>query len=212
MNLKVTKELPGAPANIEMAPPYLVPALTAETPDTARRAAVMAVLTPVNAGGTKQELLDWEVLLTQRHCYNGAHSGQVSFPGGKRDRKDADFWATASRETFEEVGLAGDRLQKVAELTRIFIPLTNFAIHPFLALRLDNAPILPNPREVAGYHNFPLRLFDPGLARMMDFDCSDGINRPAPVWLYEGYSIWGATAMVLSEIFRLADGDGFAVF
>lgn len=208
MNLKVTKELPGTPANIEMAPPYLVPVLMSETPATARSAAVMALLTPVNEGRSKRDLLEWEVLLTQRHCYNGAHSGQVSFPGGKRDRKDADFWATASRETLEEVGLAGDRLQQVAPLTQIFIPLTNFAIYPFLALRLGNAPIVPNPHEVADYKNFPLRLFDPGLAQMVDFDCSDGVNRPAPTWLYEGYTIWGATAMVLSEIFRLVDGGG----
>ncbi|SBW10341.1 conserved hypothetical protein [uncultured delta proteobacterium] len=204
MQLKLTTPLPGRAAQSEMAPLYRQPALLKDIPPDALESAVLALLFPANEGKSREELLDWSVLLLRRNSYPGAHSGQISFPGGKREAGDADLWATACRETCEEVGIGAACLNRVGALTKTYIPASNFVIYPYVAVARPEARVCLAPREVVEYRLVPIRTLDPGKAVTLDFTYECG-TKPAPAWLYEGFTIWGATAMMLAEFYRVID-------
>ena len=206
--LAFTAPLPGRAAQVEMAPTYRVAGLLREAPpENALESAVLVALTPVNEGEGRDALLDWTVLLIRRTVYPGVHSGQISFPGGRREKNDKGLWETACRETFEEVGIEQALLEKVGPLTSLYVPPSNFLIHPFVAVNKTTTPLATDPREVVDYKQIPIRVFNPAKAVLLDFDYQNGEKRAAPAWRYEGYTIWGATAMILSELYRLLDGE-----
>lgn len=211
MHLELTKQLPGKSAQLQMAPEHrFSQLLETETPAGAAHSAVVALLGPKNDGLDRDELMDWNILLIRRNTYPGVHSGQISFPGGKHEPSDGGFWQTACREAYEEVGLGATDMEKVGPLTSVYVPPSNFIIHPFLALKHATGAVRPDPREVADYKNIPIRTFNPVAATVINIDIGKGLTRPAPAWLYEGFTIWGATAMILSELYRLID-DGALV-
>ena len=204
MHLKLNTPLPGSKAQCEMAPVYRQPSLLRCIPREAVESAVLALLFPANDGRDREALLDWRVLLIRRNSYPGVHSGQISFPGGKREEADADLWATACRETLEEVGIAPDCLDRVGALTTIYVPASNFVIYPFIAVAHPETRVTSDPREVADYRLVPIRALDPARAVERDFTYEEG-TRPAPAWLYGDFVIWGATAMMLAELYRVVD-------
>ena len=206
MHLKLNEPLPGRRAQSEMAPGlgFRGPSRFDNIPVEAMDAAVLALLFPVNAGRSREDLLEWTVLLIRRNSYPGVHSGQISFPGGKRDEDDADLWATACRETCEEVGIRSECLEKVGMLTLNYVPASNFMIYPFVALAHPNAQIVLDSHEAVEYRHVPLKVLDPASAVLLEFATATG-HKPAPAWEYEGFTIWGATAMLLSELYRAVD-------
>lgn len=203
-----TAPLPGKRAQLEMAPLYRAADLLREAPpENAIDAAVLAVLSPANEKDTRGVLPDWTVLLIRRTTYPGAHSGQISFPGGRREKSDKELWETACRETFEEVNIKASHLEKVCPLTSLYIPLSNFLIHPFVAVNRGAPPVARDKREVVDCKQIPIGFFNPAEAAPLEFDYRDGEKRTAPAWRYEDYTIWGATAMILSELYRLVERD-----
>lgn len=206
MSLRLTTPLPGRAAQNEMAPLRRSLVLCDAIPSGAVESAVLVLLFPANAGKSREELLDWSVLLTRRNSYPGVHSGQISFPGGKREATDADLWATACREASEEVGITEACLDKVGALTGTYVPASNFVISPFIAVARPEARVCIDPREVVEYRQVPVRLLDPAKARMRVVAYSDG-QGPAPTWQYEGFTIWGATAVMLAELYRVIDRE-----
>ena len=206
--LTFTEPLPGRKAQLEMAPIYRTAGLLHEVPPAnALVSAVLIVLTPTGTGRGGRALLNWRVLLIRRTTYPGIHSGQIAFPGGRQERGDKGLWETACREAFEEVGIDERRLEKIGPLTSLYVPPSNFLIHPFVAIDRTLGHLIAQPREVVDYKLVPLRVFDPAEARLLEFDYQHGEKRTAPAWLYEDYTIWGATAMILSELYRIVDGD-----
>lgn len=167
----------------------------------------MMVLFPVNTGEDRSHLLDWKVLLILRNVYEGAHSGQVAFPGGKREPGE-NLWQTACRETREEVGIPADKLHHAGSLSCVYISASNFVVYPFVAVADRDCVIRPDPREVAGYTTVPLRAFNPGAALLPEGKASSGAETEHPVWRYGEYTVWGATAMMLAELYRLIEGGG----
>ena len=208
MNLEFKKPLPGKNAQIVMAPQHRVAGLLREEiPPGAAQSAVLALLTPENEGRSRSELMEWKVLLIRRNEYPGVHSGQIAFPGGRREDGDSGFWETACRETFEEVGIQREALQHVGPLTSVYVPPSNFLIHPFVALNRSPGIVRPDPREVVDYKNIPLKVFDPSASVLLDVATREGEKKTAPAWQHEGYTIWGATAMILAELYRLIDEE-----
>ena len=145
-------------------------------------------------------------VLTKRTDHLNKHKGQVSFPGGGYEDTDENVTVTALREAREELGIALDEVEILGALTELWVPPSNFIIHPTVAF----APVQPvfqaNPNEVAALIEAPVRvLLDPtnvGVERRA-LVSQNGAEQPVPYYLLGGHKVWGATAMVLAEFAAL---------
>ena len=138
-------------------------------------------------------------VLTLRTAGLRGHSGQVSFPGGRRDQQDENLTATALRETCEEIGIRGGRLSVLGQFPRFYIPASHHNVSPIIAQYVGAPEFWPNPDEVAEV--FTVALEDLLQAR---FKCVElrrirGVDVRVPYYYFAGHKVWGATAMLLSE-------------
>jgi 8-oxo-dGTP pyrophosphatase MutT (NUDIX family) len=171
----------------------------------ARPAAVLVLLFPDPAGEAR-------VVLTERVTYDGHHSGEVSFPGGKAEPGDADAAATAIREATEEIALdpVAAGVQVAGWLDVVFIPVSDFRIQPVVAIAEREPFIRPNPAEVA-------RILTPPASAFLPWAGVEIVERTIRDWplRYGGYRIdgvhvWGATARILGQLGALlGSGPGF---
>jgi 8-oxo-dGTP pyrophosphatase MutT (NUDIX family) len=146
---------------------------------------------------------DLQIILTQRNTYDGAHSGQVSFPGGKMDDTDLNLVHTARRESYEEIGISIDDGELIGELTEIYIPVSHFRVKPYLFFHSREIKHLqPDPREVESIFFLPrLSLISSELLTKKDIRISSEYTlRAVPCFSYKNYTIWGATAIILNEL------------
>lgn len=142
-------------------------------------------------------------LLTERAKYKGTHSAQISFPGGKIDKKDLNLKETALRETFEEVGIPKNKITILRELTDVFIPPSNFLATPFLGFTNEDPKLITN-YEVANAFKVPVKaLLDNDNLTSIKMSTSYASNIVVPCFQFNRHIVWGATAMILSEIKEL---------
>jgi 8-oxo-dGTP pyrophosphatase MutT (NUDIX family) len=141
---------------------------------------------------------EWVLVLTVRREELPDHGGQISFPGGQREG-DETLDETALREAEEEVGLDPSSVTLLGSLTPLYIPPSNFCVHPFLGL-VHHAPVLrPTDREVAQVLRAPLPvLLDPA-TRTVEPWTLHGQTVDVPFYDLDGHTVWGATAMMLAE-------------
>jgi 8-oxo-dGTP pyrophosphatase MutT (NUDIX family) len=147
---------------------------------------------------------DLYIPLTERHTYNGAHSGQISFPGGKFDESDVNLEQTALRECYEEIGLK-EGIEVIGELSPLYIPVSKFMVHPFVAA-VDQLKVnyKTNADEVKAIIELPLTdLLKAHLVKETFVEPSPGIKFKTPYFDVEGRIVWGATAMILNEFKHL---------
>jgi len=147
------------------------------------------------------------VLLTKRTPHLRAHSGQVSFPGGRIDPGDAGPEAAAVREAREEVGLDPERIDVLGRMPDV-VTGTGYRITPVLALLTPGFAVEPSPHEVAAVFQLPLAvLLDPEapVRRSVVFN---GAPREFWVWPHPEHEIWGATAAILVHLAKLLRGGG----
>ncbi|HYD20726.1 MAG TPA: CoA pyrophosphatase [Flavipsychrobacter sp.] len=191
---RLQKELPGITAQERMTGRVLP--MPGEIPESARQGAVLALLYPVEGVLT--------LLLMKRAPDNSAHSGQVSFPGGKRDPGDADLVATALREAWEEVGLHANDMEILGALSSLYIPVSNFNVHPFIAYTTSRPELKPSADEVEYIIEVPIaELFHPErITKVLVTSPADKtFIRKVPAYkLQDETVIWGATAMMISEL------------
>lgn len=181
------------------AAPAWEPEIWAERRFTDRRPARASVLVPIVMRDEPT------VLLTERATHLKTHSGQVAFPGGKRDDTDADEAHTALREAQEEIGLDAGRVEVLGNMPT-FITGTRFIVTPVVGLVQPDARLRLNPHEVADAFEVPLRfLMDPSHHRRHVFEFM-GVQRE---WFSMPYMdgaderfIWGATAAMLRNFYR----------
>jgi 8-oxo-dGTP pyrophosphatase MutT (NUDIX family) len=144
---------------------------------------------------------EMNLLMIERQSYDGVHSGQVGFPGGKVEQSDADLEHTARRETEEEVGIPTENLFLVRALTNVYIPPSGFLVSPYI-FWMDHEPtIIPAPREVQSTFFLPVqKLIKPGIFVEGDVETGTGTTMKTRFIEHDGRKIWGATAMMLSEL------------
>ena len=146
------------------------------------------------------------LLLTVRRADLKAHPGQISFPGGRRE-PDETLRQTALREAHEEVGLDPASVEVLGTLTPLYIPPSNFCVHPYVAT-IPTAPALrPQDAEVEAVLCVSLpHLLDPQTHRIEPWMLR-GREIEVPFLDVDGHKVWGATAMMLAELLALFSGD-----
>lgn len=154
-------------------------------------------------------LFEWNnelnVLLTKRQEYKGTHSGQISFPGGKVEESDPNYLFTALREAHEEVGIDKQELEFVRLITPVYIPVSNFRIHPHV-FWWNSPKILENKntREVAEIGFIALNeLFQAENIQYLNLNIDNLILKDVAHFIHKDWKIWGATGVILNEIKQL---------
>jgi 8-oxo-dGTP pyrophosphatase MutT (NUDIX family) len=158
-----------------------------------KKAAVMMLFYPKNA-------LTHLVLIV-RNSYPGVHSSQIAFPGGKAEEYDVNLQETALRETHEEIGIPPHKINVIRPFTKIYIPPSNFMVHPFLGYCEHEIAFELQQEEVAGIIELPFSKFmDEAIvvSKSMDTSYSEAIE--VPCFKVNEHYVWGATAMMLSEL------------
>lgn len=189
-------KLPGEEAHYKLSPLFRIKELEESwaDPKEPKEAAVMAVFYPDAKGKVK-------FVLILRKTYRGIHSNQVGFPGGRVEESDRDLLETALRETYEEVGIPPQDIEVIRSLTKLYIPPSNFWVFPFMGI-MDSTPVLiPQEDEVEAILEVELQEFlsDSCLtSRRLSTSYAKDVEVPA--FLLSGHVVWGATAMMLSEL------------
>ncbi len=189
--------LPGESAHLRMAPPHRRNAVIPAVGSTSVRvAAVLALIVP-------DANRDAAIVIIERTGGSSVHASQYSFPGGKKEQ-DEDLYHTALRETQEEIGVSKGDITIVGELTRLYIPPSNFLVYPFLGIMHQRPVYNISENEVQQVYEIPLGdLLHESAVKQGVFGSSAGYQVQAPFYEWGNVHIWGATAMMISEIIEL---------
>ncbi len=158
-----------------------------------RHAAVMMLFFP------KSGITHFALIL--RPEYEGVHSGQIALPGGKNEMYDLDYRETALRETYEEIGVPPKMISVIKDMTKVYIPPSNFWVHPFLGYAMTKPEFVAQQSEVAKIIEVSLdALLDESNVSSKILTTSYAKDIEVPSFKLNGYTVWGATAMMLSEL------------
>lgn len=191
--------LPGDTAQLKMAPRHRKTAAEyLSTGPNFRTAAVLALVVP---GPDRTASL----VLIERTGGAHIHAAQYSFPGGKQEPGES-LVDTALREAREEIGVRPGQVEIMGALTQLFIPPSNFLVHPFLAVSPERPSYLLSEAEVQRVCEIPLGdLMAATAVQEGVFRSSGGQELQAPCFLWRDVKVWGATAMMISEIIEICD-------
>lgn len=193
LNKQLALPLPGKKGQEGMLHPYRYTPVT--PPDHAKKSAVLLTL-------FENSNLEPSIILIKRALDNSPHSGQIAFPGGKFELTDKDLFQTALRESREEINLNTNTVQLIGAISPLYVPVSNYVIHPFLVHTNNINDLVPAPDEVANILTAPLfELFsNKGEVKVSVKAAPTGnVTTPAYILANNNY-IWGATAMILSEL------------
>ncbi len=193
---RLQKPLPGEAAHQKMASAARY-RLGTKPNERTRRSAVLICFYPY------QHSIYLPLIL--RPQYDGVHAGQMAFPGGRMERIDENLTRTALREAQEEVGIRVSDVKVLGLLTELFIPPSNFYVQPVVGVLPYRPDFYPDPREVEAIVEVNLdTLLDETIVGNSQIDVR-GIMVEAPYYQIQGYRVWGATAMMISELLMVLD-------
>lgn len=188
--------LPGEVSQFKMSPPFREELAEAnkEKMKNAKQAGVMALFYPNKEGETF-------LILILRKTYKGVHSAQVGFPGGRYEDDDPDLEYTAVRETYEEVGVKMETIQVLRPMTKIYIPPSNFTVSPYFGITKETPKFIKQDEEVEDLIEVSLTHFlDETNVVEVGVMTSMEVELEVPAFALNGHIVWGATAMMLSEL------------
>jgi len=189
------RDLPGMQSHLKMIPPGReLTGPEASDPDL-KSSGVLLLIYP--------EGTELFICLVKRQSYLKYHAGQIGFPGGRKENKDNSLTDTALRETSEETGIPQDKIRMLGALSPLYVQVSRFIIHPFVAWCTEKPVFNIDTGEVEKMVLFPL------LRNLKKPDIREVTLETVLGWLKvpaipcDGEIIWGATAMILSEFFDI---------
>lgn len=193
---KLSGPFPGISSHLKMAPAHRKTEFVAiEGKDIQPRlSAVLAILF--------HDDNHLKIVFIRRGEYVGIHSGQIAFPGGRYEESDGDLQFTAIREAEEEIGVKPDSYQIIGQLSDLYVPPSNFLVRAFVAYAHARPEYIRDEREVQEIIEIDLDYFrNPEIIKVKDFPAHNSVNNTAaPYFDVNGVIIWGATAMMLTEL------------
>jgi 8-oxo-dGTP pyrophosphatase MutT (NUDIX family) len=199
LRTELLTNLPGVEAHLRLAPEIRkIDLRNGIEPNHAMESAVLILLYPVD------NRLHTVVIL--RNEYDGPHSGQISLPGGKYEESDIDFLFTAIRESQEEIGINPSDIEIVGQLSRFYVRPSNFIVYPFIAFQPSRPEFKPDPTEVQRIIEIDI-LKELNLNKIVNrtLTFKNNIQVNAPGFAVGGEFLWGATAMIMSELIYILD-------
>ena len=170
-----------------------------DPPPSARIACVLALLYP--------KADDWHIVFIERESSNpnDRHGGQISFPGGKQDATDPSLEYTALREAHEEVGIHPPDVTVLGQISPLYISVSNFHVFPFLGYMTKTPEFIPQEGEVRSILEVPFSHFrQPDIIQHTHINLSPHLTlRNVPYYNLGGRVLWGATAMMMSELLEV---------
>lgn len=193
LKTKLNGDLPGERAHRAMIPEgrNLYP----KHSDKPRQSAVLILLYQ------DQNSLYFPLIL--RPKYNGIHSGQMALPGGKKEKADKNLIHTALRESCEEVGVCRDAMEILGSLSELYIPVTNMTVLPVVAIAKNKPEFIIKPDEVAGLFLVDIQEMLNPENKISEHWLLRGNKVKVPFYYLKKQKVWGATAMILSELEQL---------
>jgi 8-oxo-dGTP pyrophosphatase MutT (NUDIX family) len=196
IKIELEKGLPGKEVQWQMASSDRMKKKFPLSPgDDAQVAAVLILLYPY-----KESVF---TVFMQRHAYKGVHGGQISFPGGKKEKADHNIIQTAIREAHEETGVDPSKIDIIGSLTPLFIPVSNIIVTPVLGW-INSKPVFNHQvEEVVFLFEADLKtLINPVTIKTKPLHIGGELIE-VKYFDYDGYVIWGATAMILNEFLTI---------
>jgi len=169
----------------------LSPVYTPETKGERGKAAVLIAL--IDQGS------DTEIIYTRRADHLNSHAGQVSFPGGMWEPEDDDLAATALRESEEEIGLHR-ALPQVLGAAPVRPSKNGVEVLPVVAILNEVPSLQANADEIADIFRVPIRWFYENAPTYVDVLARQKKSFRVPAWDYQGFDIWGLTAVFTYEL------------
>jgi 8-oxo-dGTP pyrophosphatase MutT (NUDIX family) len=188
--------LPAEASQFKMSPPFRLKLqeLQKDKINLAKKAGVMALFYP-------DMKMQTNLVLILRKTYKGVHSAQVGFPGGKLEARDLSIQDAALRETYEEIGVSIQSIKVLKEMTQVYIPPSNFFVQPYIGITQETPSFIKQDDEVEDIIEVPLIDFlDDTNIITESVSTSYKINVDVPAFKLNNHVVWGATAMMLSEI------------
>jgi len=188
--------LPAEGSQFKMSPPFRekLVQLQKEKIKHAKQSAVLALFYPDHEQQTK-------LMLILRKTYKGVHSAQVGFPGGKVEEEDESLMHTALRETHEEVGVHPKLVTVYKEMTQVYIPPSNFYVQPYIGIATETPNFKKQESEVEDLLEVYLSdLLDDDSLTSKKVKTSYDVEVEVPAFNLNSHLVWGATAMMLSEV------------
>ena len=145
--------------------------------------------------------VDIYTVFIERPFYNGVHSGQIAFPGGKIEKNDNNLLETALREANEEIGINKDMVSITGELSKVYISPSNYIVTPYVGFYKDKPVFKRNTREVKQIIEVPFsEILNQKSSQKANVKSADGLKYEVPCFTVKNNIIWGATAMILNEL------------
>lgn len=200
LRMKLSEPLPGQNAQFLMVPGKVTEKRRNDSPSSVnnpKKSAVLILLYPVQNGIS--------TVLIERAIYAGIHSGQIAFPGGKAEEGDPDLKYTALRETYEEIGVPIENVEVLGNLTDVYINPSNYLVTPYIGYLHGSPQFVKNEREVQTIITIDILNRENVIKSEKKIKHSNGLSIQTPFYNVDGFTIWGATAMMMSELIVLTE-------